>query len=130
MGGKRTFSMPMLPHMDRSQLAQAVALALLLCGCGAAPTAVDDQPAPTRMKRSPTPGETTRCQPLVTEIPDGSARLRCQVGAEGRLERCVVLSTTNARLGEWGLCMAAGFLADEAQVGQEVELPLKWRRPS
>lgn len=88
------------------------------------------RPAQTRMKRTPTPDETARCQPHVTDIPDGSARLRCQVGAEGRLERCVVLSTTNAGLGEWGLCMAAGFLADEAQAGQEVELPLKWRRPS
>ena len=108
---------------------QFAAVVVFLSGCGFAPTGTESQSAPTRWKRHPTNEEITRCQPPVTDILGGSARLRCRVGAAGRLERCVVMSATNVRLGEWGLCMSARFVADETEVGREVELPLQFRVP-
>lgn len=116
--------------MRRRFPVRVATLVVLLTGCASALVAVQGQPASTRWKRTPTPDEIARCQPLVADIPDGSAILRCRVGEAGELEGCVVRSTTNVKLGEWGLCMSARFVADDAYIGQEVELPLQWRRPT
>ena len=108
---------------------QAAVMLILLCEAGCAPNASEGQTGSTPWKRIPTPDEISACQPLVTDLPDGSVELQCRVGATGELEKCAVLSATDVRLGEWALCASAAFVADEAHVGEEVEVPLRWRRP-
>lgn len=127
MGGKRTFGVPILIAMKRISV-HVVAVAVFISGCGFAPAGTDSQSKPPRWKRTPSSEEITRCQPSSTDLPDGAVRLRCRVGAAGELDRCVVLSASDARLGEWSLCMSASFVADHAEIGREVELPFQWRR--
>ena len=126
-GGKRTFGVPILIAMKRISV-HVVAVAVFISGCGFAPAGTDSQSKPPRWKRTPSSEEITRCQPSRTDLPDGAVRLRCRVGAAGELDRCVVLSASDARLGEWSLCMSASFVADHAEIGREVELPFQWRR--
>lgn len=83
-----------------------------------------------RWTRIPSSNELAQCQPAATDIPDGEVLLRCRVGANRRLSQCVVVSSPNARLTEWGRCLSGHFEADAAQVGHQVSIPLEWRRPS
>lgn len=108
---------------------QVAVMLSLICVVGCAPNVGEEQTGSTLWKRIPTSDEIAACQPLVTELPDGSVQLRCRVGATGDLEQCAVLSATDARLGAWAICAAEAFKADEGHVGDQVEVPLRWRRP-
>lgn len=127
MCGKLTFGVSILIAMKRISV-HVAAVAVFLSGCGFAPAGTDSRPKPPRWKRTPSSEEITRCQPSSTDLPDGTVHLRCRVGAAGELDRCVVLSASDPRLGDWSLCMSASFVAGYAEIGREVELPFHWRR--
>ena len=116
----------MVAPMKRTFRLCAAASTAWLFLSGLAPTPADDPSEHTRWSRTPTGDEMTRCQPAVTDIPDGSVVIRCQVGAAGWLEGCSALNGAD-RLKEWGLCLSGHFRADPTEAGLWVEIPLQWR---